>query len=294
MGGYVSIDDNNPERNTLFMGIAGLGLPDRDYYLVDNERNEEIRSKYIDLLTYFLGKAGYEDPASAAAAVYAFEHQIAERDWDRGVGRNPIITNNVETPAALAAMSGKFPLMAFFDEWGVADVDSLIVAEILPDAEEQKVAGVSPADMAKLGGGFPAVMQLLGEAPLATIQAWMAAQFLIGNAAFLSSELDEKQFDFYGKVLSGTEQQRPRWQRAVSLVEGSMGEAIGEIYVEEHFPPESKAAMDELVPSSTAPSISSPPAAMRCAPMTATNALFRICRPGAGARAMARWRRRTG
>ena len=247
LSGYVSIDENDPTRNTLFMNITGLGLPDRDNYLVDTEKNLEMRERYKVLLAFYLDKAGYAEPASAAEAVYGFERQIAQADWDRAVARNPIITNNVVTPGELTEMSGGFPLAAFFEEWGVAGVDNLTVSEILPDAEKQARAGITAADMAKLGGGFPAVMKLLNEAPLPTIQAWMAAQFLLGASPYLSTELDAKQFEFYGKYLNGTEQQRPRWQRAVSLVEGAMGEAIGEIYVQEHFPPENKAAMDELV-----------------------------------------------
>lgn len=247
IGAYVSIDENNPERNALFMGVTGLGLPDRDYYLVDSERNEEIRAKYVELLTYVLGQAGYEDPAAAALSVYDFERQLAERFWDRGVSRNPILTNNVVTPDQLAGLSGGFPLMAMFEEMKIDHVGSLIVSEILPDAEKQKQAGVTPADMAKLGGGLPAVGSLLNEAPMATIQAWMASQFLLDNAAYLTSELDERQFDFFGRFLQGNQAQRPRWQRAVSVVEEAMGEAIGEIYVQQHFPPGNKAAMDVLV-----------------------------------------------
>ena len=98
-----------------------------------------------------------------------------------------------------------------------------------------------------IGGGLPAMMQLLTETPLATIKAYMAAQFLSGNASVLSSELDEARFALFGKLINGQESQQERWKRAIGAVEGQLGEQLGALYVERFFPPESKARMETLV-----------------------------------------------
>ena len=98
-----------------------------------------------------------------------------------------------------------------------------------------------------IGGGTPGMMRLVMETPLPVMQAYMAAQFLSGNATVLPSEIDEARFDFYGKTLSGTQQQEPRWKRAIGNTQGQLGEVLGKLYAERYFPAESKTAMDELV-----------------------------------------------
>jgi putative endopeptidase len=247
VGFSVQIDAETPGANAVYTGVGGLGMPDRDYYLVDNERNRELQGKYRDLLTFMLGKAGYADPAGTAAKVYDFERKIAVVDWDKAVQRNPLLTTNRVSRDDLVAMGGAFPVLSLLEGSGLGKVNSVFVAEILPSADKAAKLGLTKEDLGKLGGGFPALIKLLGEEDIGTLQAWAAAHFLMTNAAVLPSDIDDARFAFYGKTLQGRERDRQRWQRALSAVQGQMGEAIGKAYVEKHFPPSSKAAMVTLV-----------------------------------------------
>ena len=243
----VSNDPTDPGRNTLFVGTGGYGLPDRDNYLVDTPRNLEMRGKYKDYLTFILGKAGYADPATSAGVVYELERKMAQIDWDRTLSRNPELTTNPVDRAGLLAMTGNFPLERFLTASQLAGQQNFIVSNLLPDAAKIARLGLKPADLAKLGGGVPALLQLIDREPLANWQAWMAAHFISGNAGVLPSDLDAASFAFYGKFLQGRTVQRDRWRRGLANVQGQMGEAIGQIYVERYFPATSKAAMVDLV-----------------------------------------------
>lgn len=247
LGFSVQIDAENPGVNAAYSDLGGLGLPDRDYYLVDNARNRELQGKYRELLTFMLGKAGYADAAGMAAKVYDFERKIAVLDWDKALQRNPLLTTNRVLRADLLAMGGPFPVAALLDGSGLGKAQSVFVGEIPPSADKIAKLGLTKDDLAKLGGGIPALIKLLGEEDVATLQAWTAAHFLMSYASVLPSDVDDARFAFYGKTLQGRERDRQRWQRALSSVQGQMGEGIGKAYVEQHFPPSSKAAMVTLV-----------------------------------------------
>ncbi|HEX2794008.1 MAG TPA: M13 family metallopeptidase [Croceicoccus sp.] len=246
-GLYVGADDMHPSVNQVFFSIGGLGLPDRDNYLVDSEKNLEIRAKYKDYLTFLLGKAGYEDPRRAAEAVYALERRIAVLDWDRAVARNPQLIYNELTRSELTGMPSQFPMQAYLDALGLGAKDTFQVIEMRPDAAEAKKLGLSDADMAKLGSGFPALVKLVGDTDLATWKAWSAAQFLNSYASVLPKDIEDAQFAFWGQFMGGQQVQRPRDKRAISLVNSRLGEAVGQLYVERNFSPEAKAAMFDLV-----------------------------------------------
>jgi len=243
----VSIDPDHPLANAAFTGIGGLGLPDRDYYLVDTERNRELQAKYRAYLAFLLGKGGYADPAGIATRVYDFERKIAVTDWDKAIARNPLLTTNRVAYADLVALGGAFPVAPLLEGAGLGQVSSVIVSEMPPSTAKIARLGLSPEDLTKLGGGFPALIKLLGEEDIAVLQAWAAAHFLSDNAAVLPSDIDAARFDFYGKTLQGKERERQRWQRALSSVQSQMGEAIGQAYVEKNFPPSSRTAMVKLV-----------------------------------------------
>jgi len=243
----VGIDARNPTDYVVSLGFDGMGLPDRDYYLVDSESNLEIREAYKDYLTYLLGQAGYQDPRAAAEAVYAFEHQVAELEWARQMFRLPQLTYNEVSPEELAEMAGDFPIATLLEAGQFSDQTRFLAPQIPPTAEEVEALGLTPEQQAMIGGGLPAMMELLTETPLATLKAYMAAHFLSGNAAVLSTELDEARFDLFGRLINGQEAQQERWKRGISAVEGMLGEQLGALYVERYFPPESKARMEALV-----------------------------------------------
>ena len=247
INGFVWVDDKNPDDYIFQMSMGGLGLPDREYYLKDDEKSVEIRAKYEELLTFLLGKAGYEDAAAKAADVLALETQLAQADWDRAVSRNPEITYNKVTRDELIAIAGDFPLAAALEKLGVSGEEEFLVTEIPPTAEEIASAGLSQEDVDKLGGGMPVAFEIANTADLDTWKAYLAAHMLSNFSSVLPSDIDDANFAFYGTALSGQPEQRPRWKRAVSAVSGTLGEAIGEVYVDRHFPAENKERMDELV-----------------------------------------------
>ena len=243
----VTVDDRDPDLHVVTVNFDGMGLPDRDYYLVDSERNAEIRTAYKAYLATMLGHAGYADPAAAADAVYAFEHQVALIEWDRRMMRNPELTYNELSRDQLAALAPQFPVAALLQASGFAGETRFLAPQIVPDAARAAALGLGAEEMALLGGGLPAMMQLLADTPLATVKAWMASRFLTAHAPVLPAALDSAQFDFYGRTLSGQQEQRPRAKRAIAAVEGQLGEQLGQLYVARHFPPQAKAEMDQLV-----------------------------------------------
>ncbi len=243
----VDIDPTHPEANAVFAGIGGLGLPDRDYYLTQTVRNVELQTKYKAYLAFLLGRAGLPDAVAQAERVYAFEHQIALVKWDRALSRNPLLTTNVVPLATFAGWGGDFPVGALVAAAKLDTVPALIVEEVPPDAARIAALALSADDQARLGGGMPALIALLGKTDVATIQAWMVAHFLSAHAAVLPADIDAANFDLYGKALSGQKVQRARWERAVGTVNGAMGDAIGKLYVARNFPAANKAAMEKLV-----------------------------------------------
>ncbi|MCK0129583.1 M13 family metallopeptidase [Erythrobacter sp. F6033] len=247
----VNIDARNPTQYAVSIGFDGMGLPDRDYYLVDSESNLEIRAKYKEYLTTLFSAAGYADPANAAEAVYAFESKVAAIEWARQIFRKPTLTYNELTPEDLTTLAGDFPIATLLESAKLSGQPRYLAAQLPPTDEEIEEAELTPEQVAMIGGGLPAMMELLTETPLATLQAYMAKSFLSSNAAVLSSDLDTATFEFYGKAISGQEEQQARWKRAISAVEGSIGEQLGALYVEQYFPPDSKARMDELVANLT-------------------------------------------
>jgi putative endopeptidase len=241
-------DQKQSDIYALYIGLGGLGLPDRDYYLKDTETNLEARAKYKEYLAFLLGKAGYEDATTAADAVYALEYKLAKEDWDRAVGRNRDLTYNKVDKADLLAMGPDGVVQTMLDGIGASDVPYVIVWDLPPTAEEMEAAGLTAADVGtKIGGGTGAALKLIEDTPIATWQAYLVAHFLSDNAATLPSDIDDARFEFYGKTLRGQEEQRARWKRGIDAVEGQIGELLGKIYAEKYYPPEEKAAMESLV-----------------------------------------------
>ena len=248
LGGFVTVDAKAPTRYSVYVASGGLGLPDRQYYLDETEKGREIQAKYREYLAFLFEKAGYEDPTATARQVYDLEDAIARTvSWDRATRRNRDLTYNAVTPAELAGMSGGFPLDALIDASGFGGTDKFVVYDLPPSEAEAAELGLSEETLAKIGGGTPAMMALLAETPLEVLQAWTVKEFLSGNASVLPSAIDQAHFDFYGTTLTGTPEQRARWKRAIAETEGLIGEVVGAAYVERYFPPENKAAMEELV-----------------------------------------------
>ncbi len=247
LGAGVDADEKDSSRYALYLGQAGLGLPDRDYYLLDTPRYGEIRGKYLDYLTFLLTRAGQAEPRSAAQAVLALETDLARATWDRALSRNRDLTYNKLTLAELDALAPGGAIHSLMDKSGAGGADYVIVAQVPPSEAERAAAKLAPEQLAKLGGGVPATARLIDAAPLASWQAWLVTHFLSDHAAVLPADIDAAQFAFYGTVLSGQPQQRPRWKRGIGAVEGQIGELLGQIYARRYFPPANRTAMARLV-----------------------------------------------
>lgn len=243
----VTVDARNPTQYAVTIGFDGTGMPDRDYYLVDSESNLKAREAYKKYLATLLGAAGYADPGAAAESVYAFERKVAQLEWARQMLRIPNLTYNELTPEELTALAGDFPIQKLLEAGKFDGQTRFLASQLPPTDEEIKQLGLTEQQLSMIGGGLPAMMQLLTETPLATLKAFMAAQFLSAHAAVLSSDLDTARFEFYGRTIGGQEKPRERWKRAIDAVEGQLGEQLGSLYVARFFPPESKARMDALV-----------------------------------------------
>ncbi len=247
-GGFVDVDSKQPDQYIFYVNQAGLGMGDRDYYLVDSEKNLELRAAYRTMLTTLLTEAGFADPAADAARVMDLETSIAKAHWDRAIGRNRNLTYNKMSKAELVALGGSFPTARMLELSDLGGQDYFVVRQVTPTPEEIAENGLSAEDAAKIsGGGVEGILKLMADAPMESWRAWLAAGYLRGHADVLPKRTDDAVFAFYGTALTGTTEQRPRWRRAVTAVENALGEGVGKVYAGRYFPAENKAAMDELV-----------------------------------------------
>ena len=223
---YVDNDDRDAERNIVYFRQGGLGLPDEQYYRDD--KFAEKREKYVEHLERMFGLVGHDDPAGAAATVLRLETRLAEGHWERAATRDVIKTYNLKTFDELKELCPAFDWDGWIRNLG-GTPDTLF-----------EVCVRQPSYLEHLSG-------VLAETPIEDWRTWMAAKVVRAAAPYLSSDLVEENFDFYGRTLGGTPELRARWKRGVALVEGAIGEAVGREYAARHFPPQSKAMMDELV-----------------------------------------------
>jgi len=227
---FVDNDPGNPERYLVFLEQGGLGLPDESYYR--DEKFADIRAKYEPFVERMLQLAGLDDAAARAARVVALETAIAGQHWDNVRTRDSEATYNLVGWSELAASTSTANSEADLQSW----LDGMDV----PSGAFAEVVVREPSFVTGLAALFTADN-------LESWTDWLRWQVIRSNAAYLSDDFVQANFDFYGKTLTGTPELRERWKRGVSLVEGSLGEAVGRIYVERHFPEAAKTAMDVLV-----------------------------------------------
>jgi putative endopeptidase len=229
-GSYVNTDDRDSDRYVLNIFQGGLGLPDESYYRDD--KFAEVRDKYVAYLEKMLGLAGHDDPAGAAATILAIDTKLAAGHWERAETRDVQKTYNLTTAEELQQLCPSFDWHAYVTNLGGSGIDSdRVIAETIVR---------QPSYLEHLS-------RVLGEVPIEQWREWLRSHVLRAASPYLSDEFVEANFDFYGRTLNGTPELRARWKRGVALVEGGIGEAVGREYVTRHFPPSSKAQMDELV-----------------------------------------------
>ena len=248
VAGWVDVDSKNTDSYIFYVTQSGLGLPDRDMYLEDTEKNLEYREAYKAYLALLLDKAGYPEPESWAERVYALEKKIAKAQWDRTVSRNRNLTYNKLSTEELVALEPDFPVATMLADLGLGDEEAFVVRQLAPTPEEIEDYGLTKEQLDEIsGGGIAGILDLMANESLDDWKAYSAAHFLSNRSDVLPSEIDTASFELYGKLLNGQEEQRERWKRGVGSVEGALGEAVGKVYAARYFPPENKAAMDELV-----------------------------------------------
>jgi putative endopeptidase len=223
---YIEPDPGDPQRYVPFFIQGGLSLPDESYYRLDSF--EPTRTAFRGHLQRMLDLAGIPDAATAADRVFALETELATHHWDNVASRDAVKTYNLKT----------------WDE-----VRQLLGIDLTPWLE-----GAAPGHADAFGDVNvyqPSYLEGLGallvEDRLEDWKAWLRFAVVHSTAPFLSEEFVAENFAFYGTQLTGVPVNRERWKRGVSLAEAAMGEAIGRVYVERHFPPAAKEAMDELV-----------------------------------------------
>ncbi len=223
---YIWVDAKDPARMTAILSQAGLGMPNRDYYLEPRWAAQQAEYQaHVGRMLVLSGVAP-ADATAQAARVLALETEIAKAHWTNVENRQAEKTYN---PVAVAGLQASFP--------GI-DWDGF-----------RKITGIQ--DLASVNVSQPSALKgiagLVQSAPLADWQAWLLYHSLRTHAAVLPKAVRDEHFAFYGKTLSGTPKQQERWKQAVTLTSSALGEAIGQEYVARHFPPEAKAQMDELV-----------------------------------------------
>lgn len=226
-GFYVDTDAKQSDRYLVHVVQSGLGLPDESYYRDDN--HAETREAYRDHVSRMFALAGYDDADQRATTVLNLETAIAGHHWDVVRRRDADLTYNLFTLGEFDSLASGFDIHEWFG--GLGTVGDVTFAEVV-------VSQPSFIDD---------VTTLFAESPLEHWKTWLTWRLLHSAASYLSSEFVDENFAFYGRTLTGAETIRDRWKRGVGFVEGAMGFAVGKLYVEEHFPPEAKARMDELI-----------------------------------------------
>ncbi len=226
VGPYVYIDAKQNDEYITYLTQSGLGLPNRNAYFEKGEKARGIRDAYVDYMAAMLAEANVKNNQARAKQVMKFETAVAEGHWEPVKRRDRDLTYNKMTRAELNELAPGMMFDVMFEELGLGDQAEVIVREKSAVENAAKV---------------------FAETPVGVLKDYLIVSLLNEHSAFLPARIDDATFEFYGKTLRGQEEQRPRWKRAVSAVNGTLGEVVGKVYVEKHFPEDSKVKMDTLV-----------------------------------------------
>jgi putative endopeptidase len=225
-GLWVAPGFNDSEHYAAYLMQGGLQLPDRQYYLADSDRMRDIRTKYQAHVSAMLKLAGLTDTDARAEHIIELEHAIAEKHLSLAENEDVQKANNPWKQSEFDVKAPGLDWAEYFRGAGLSGQASFIVWQ--PTA-------------------FTGESALVASTSLDTWKDWLAFHLIDGYAAVLPKAFAEERYAFFGKTLSGTPQQRPRWQRGVNVVNGLLGDAIGQIYAKRYFSPEAKAQADALV-----------------------------------------------
>jgi endothelin-converting enzyme/putative endopeptidase len=219
-------DFKDPTHYMVYANQGGLGLPNRDYYLLKEDKYVAYRKAYRDYIVTIEKLAGIPDAEAKADRIIALETEIAKIHWTEEQSRDVEAIYNPKTRAQLAAFAPQLDWNRMLAKLGLAKHPIIVVAQ--PSA-------------------IQAEAKLFASVPLQTWKDWSAFHLVSSNAQFLPRAFDDAQFNFYSKTLHDVQTQRDRWKRGVDLVDGTLGEALGKVYVDRHYPAESDRQMHELI-----------------------------------------------
>jgi putative endopeptidase len=219
-------DFKNPKQYMIYAAQSGLGMPDREYYFKADEASVELRAKYVEHIEKMFGLAGFDAGAAAAEIIMALETRLAEQNMKKEDARNWSENYN---KVALQDLPGLMPNFNWDGYLAAADLQDLDAIVFFTTDYVKALDGI------------------ITDTDIDTWKTYLYWSALNRTASRLTSALDQQDFEFYGKALSGTEEQRALWRRAVNSVNGMVGEVVGKVYVKEHFPPEAKERMLTLV-----------------------------------------------
>lgn len=226
LGLFVYQDFKDPTIYTVYTWQSGLGLPDRDYYLKEDDRSKEIKTKYGEHIEKMFDLTNLPNGSGAARTVIALETKLAEKHMEKEKTRDLVALYNMFPVDTLSNIMPKFSWNAFLSEAGL---------------EKQDKLGVLMLDYTKSLDG------IITSTSLETWKTYLKWGVIDANASRLNEALNQQNWEFYSKELRGTQEQRPMWRRGVSTVNRTLGEVVGKVYVKRHFPPEAKERMETLV-----------------------------------------------
>jgi endothelin-converting enzyme/putative endopeptidase len=226
IGVQIIPDLADPTRYIAAAGQDGLGMGGRDYYLLEGPKYDAFRKAFREYMIQIQTLAGIKDPAAKADAIMTMETALAKEHWPPEKSRDMKAIYNPMDRAQMKALAPQFDWELIMKTSGLAQIPTVIMAQTTAIAATGK---------------------MLESVPLETWKDWMAFHFVSDHAAYLPKAFDEASFNFFSKTLNDVPQQRLRWKRGVQIVNGALGEAVGQIYVARHYPPESQAKMAELI-----------------------------------------------
>jgi putative endopeptidase len=226
VGVYIGPDDKDPDSYFVNLVQSGLGMPDRDYYLKDDPKLKEVRAAYLAHIGRMLMLAGIAEAEAKAPRIMALETKLAQAHWAAERTRDAIANYTPKSRAEIKTFAPGIDWQAMFDAMEVGSWDRF---------------------NANTPTALKGIAALVTSQPLDDWKAYLTYHHVHNHAPYLPKAIDDENFAFYGKTLAGRQTQRERWQRGVDVVSSGLGEAIGQIYVKQHFPPDAKAKTDALI-----------------------------------------------
>ena len=220
------VDFKDPNTYMMYTYQGGLGLPDREFYFLEDEKSQSIREAYVEHIAKMFDLAALPDSDAAAQRMMAIETRLAEHHMLKEETRNMVALYNKIPRDELPELMPNFAWTAYLTEAGINAIDGVVVTQV---------------DYLKALDG------IITDIALDDWKTYLKWRALGAAATYLDDPIDDQHFSFYSKVLRGVEEPLPRWRRAVNNVNGVLGEVVGRVYVSEHFPPEAKAKMADLV-----------------------------------------------